>query len=280
MSVDALADIQVEDIEYLHHPSGPLLARIYRPKNARPHATLVSLHGGRWTRETRLTNAVIDEALARDGALVMALDIRMPPVARYPDCLADINYAIRWLKVYARMVGVAGDRVGGIGTSSGGHQIMLGAMRPRDPRYAALPGPAGIDAALAFVIACWPVLDPLARYQMAKAKGMDDHVAAHHAYWPDEDAQAEGNPQMILNRGERVELPPTLVIQGTGDVILPTDMADNFTAAYRKAGGSIDLRKFDGQPHTFITKEPSAPASREAIEMIKAFVREHTAGRA
>lgn len=278
MSVDALADIHVEDIEYLRHPSGALLARIYRPKEGRPRAALVSMHGGRWTRETRLTNAVIDEALARDGALVMALDIRMPPVARYPDCLADINYAIRWLKVYARMLG-AGDRVGGIGTSSGGHQIMLSAMRPHDPRYAALPGPEGIDASLAFVIACWPVLDPLARYKMAKAKGMDDHVAAHHAYWPDEAAQAEGNPQMILDRAEPVELPPALVIQGTGDVILPTDMADNFAAAYRKAGGFIDLRKFDGQPHTFITKEPAAPASQEAVEVIKAFVRERMADR-
>ena len=37
-----------------------------------------------------------------------------------------------------------------------------------------MPGPEGIDASLAFVIACWPVLDPLARYKMAKAKGMDD----------------------------------------------------------------------------------------------------------
>jgi acetyl esterase/lipase len=136
MSVDALADIHVEDIEYLRHPSGALLARIYRPKEGRPNAALVSMHGGRWTRETRLTNAVIDEALARDGALVMALDIRMPPVAGYPGCVADINYAIRWLKVYARMLG-APDRVGGIGTSSGGHQITLSALRPRDPRYAA-----------------------------------------------------------------------------------------------------------------------------------------------
>ncbi len=278
MSTDVLADIHVEDVEYLRHSTGPLLARLYRPKSERPRAALVSLHGGRWTRETRLTNAVIDQALARDGALVMALDIRMPPVARYPDCLADINYAIRWLKQQALSISIASDRIGGIGTSSGGHQIMLGAMRPRDPRYAAIPGPEGIEASLAFVVACWPVLDPLARYNMAKAKGMDDHVAAHHAYWPDEVAQAEGNPQMILDRGERVELPPALLIQGTGDVILPTDMADNFAAAYRKAGGSIELRKFEGQPHTFITKQPGAPASLEAVAVIKAFVRARAAG--
>jgi acetyl esterase/lipase len=272
MSVAAAADIEVEDVEYLRHPSGPLLARMYRP--TAPRTALVSLHGGRWTRETRLTNAVIDEALARDGALVMALDIRMPPLARYPDCLADINFAIRWLKNAAKTFGV--ERIGGIGTSSGGHQIMLSAMRPNDPRYAALPGP-DVDASLAYVIACWPVLDPLARYRMAKAKSMDDHVAAHHAYWPDEAAQAEGSPQMILDRGERVELPPTLVIQGTGDVILPTDMADDFAAAYRKAGGTIELRKFDGQPHTFITKKPAGAASRDAIEVIKAFVRSRSA---
>jgi acetyl esterase len=270
---ETAAGVGIEDVEYLRHPSGPLLARMYRPK-ATPHAALVSLHGGRWTRESRLTNAVIDEALARDGVLVMALDIRMPPAARYPDCVADLNYAIRWLKRHAREQGVPPENVGGIGTSSGGHQIMLSALRPRDPRYAAIPLPG--DASLAYAIACWPVLDPLARYEMAKAKGMDDHVAAHHAYWPDVEAQAEGNPQMILDRGEAVELPPALIVQGTADTILPDGMADRFAAAYRRAGGRVDLRKFEGQPHTFITKEPSAEASIAAIGQIKAFVRAMT----
>jgi acetyl esterase/lipase len=273
MSVDTLADIHVEDIEYLRHPSGPLLARIYRPKEARPRAALVSMHGGRWTRETRLTNTVIDEALARDGALVMALDIRMPPVAGYPDCVADINYAIRWLKVYARMLGVADGHIGGIGTSSGGHQMTLSALRPRDARYTAIRGPEGVDASLAFLIAGWPVLDPLVRYKMAQAQGNDEMLSAHHAYWPDESAQAEGNPQMILDRGEPVELPPALIVQGTADVVLPDGMADKFAAAYRKAGGSVDLRKYGGQPHTFITKDPTNPASLKALEAIKAFVR-------
>jgi acetyl esterase/lipase len=276
MSIDTVAsEIRVEDEEYLRHRSGPLLARVYRPKDRAPRAALISLHGGRWTRETRLTNAAIDKALARDGALVMALDIRMPPVARYPECIADVNFAIRWLKLQARDAGVPPGRIGGIGTSSGGHQVMLSAMRPYDPRYAAivLAGGEGVDATLDFVIACWPVLDPLARYRMAKEKGMTDHVAAHDAYWPSEEAQAEGNPQMILDRGESATLPRALLVQGTADAILPADMADNFATAYRKAGGNIELRKYDGQPHTFITREPDAPASRQAIADIKAFVR-------
>lgn len=267
-------DLLMEDVAYLAHPTGPLLARIYRPRGAAPRAALVSVHGGRWTRETRLTNAPIDAALARDGNLVMALDFRMPPLARYPECVADIHFAIRWLKRRAHDFGTRAERVGGVGTSSGGHQLMLIALRPRDSRYAALPDGEPFDAALAFAILGWPVLDPLARYEMAKAKGMSEHIAAHDAYWPTLEAMAEGNPQRILARGEATALPPTLLIQGTGDVILPADMAGNFAAAYRKAGGTLTLRLFENEPHTFITKDPSSAASRAAIEAMQQFVRE------
>jgi len=269
------ADLQVEDISYFQHPGGALVARIYRPRSRAPRAALVSVHGGRWIRETRLTNAPIDEALARDGNVVMAIDFRMPPVARYPDSVADINLAIRWLKQHAAELGCGAGPVGGIGTSSGGHQLMLCAMLPRNPRYAGLPSPGGseLDATLAFAILGWPVLDPLARYEMAKAKGMSEHIAAHDAYWPTLEAMAEGNPQRILERGEPAVLPPALLVQGTADAILPPDMADNFAAAYRQAGGALDLRMFEGQPHTFITKEPASAASIAAIDLIKLFVR-------
>ena len=173
-------------------------------------AAVVSVHGGRWVSQDRLTNAVIDRALAAAGVVVMALDFRMPPVVRYPVPVSEINVAIRWLKQHAAEFGAAPALVGGIGTSSGGHQIMLNALRPRDPRYSAikLPGGEKLDASLAYVVACWPVLDPLARYRMAKERKMDLHVQSHDAYWPDEAAMGEGNPQLILDRGEAVRLPP------------------------------------------------------------------------
>jgi acetyl esterase/lipase len=53
-------------------------------------------------------------------------------------------------------------------------------------------------------------------------------------------------------------------------------MADRFVAAYTKAGGRITLRKFEGQPHTFISQNPNSPASVEALGLITDFIREQT----
>jgi acetyl esterase/lipase len=275
-----MSEIRVEDVTYFTHPSGALLARLYRPKTGTPSAAIVSLHGGRWVQETRLTNAPIDQALAEDGALVMAIDIRMPPAARYPDCLADINVATRWLKAHAAEFGIDPRHVGGIGTSSGGHQMMLSALRPHDRRYDALALAGGQNASLAYVVLGWPVIDPLARYRYAEAGNKTPYLEAHHAYWPSVADMADGNPQLILERGESVPpLPPVLLLQGTADEALPEGMADRFAAAYKKAGGAIELVKFAGAGHTFITKQLGSPAARDAIARIKSFVRAQSQSR-
>ena len=268
-------NFSAEDVEYQCRDGKPLLARLYRPHGAGPFPGVIEVHGGAWTANDRLTNAPIHQALAADGAVVMAIDFRMPPEARYPASIQDINLAVRWLKAHARDFAVRPDRVGGLGTSSGGHQLMLSALRPRDPRYAALPleGAPAVDAGLAFVALCWSIVDPLARYHLVREKGIERLVLAHHAYWPSEAAMAEGNPQLILERGEAAGPPPALMLQGTGDDNVTPDMADRFAEAYRRAGGRIELEKFAGEPHAFIGKDPNSAASRRALDLITAFVR-------
>jgi acetyl esterase/lipase len=269
--MDVAPAITVEDVVYRTPPSGELLARLYRPAGPGPFPAVISAHGGRWVSQSRLTNEVIDRALAEAGVVVMALDFRMPPVARYPEPVADINFAIRWLKQSAKRLGSDPSLVGSVGTSSGGHQTMLNALHPNDPRYAAIPLPGdSCDASLAYAVACWPVLDPLARYRMAKQKNMEVHIKSHDAYWPDEASMGEGNPQLILERGEQKMMPPILLIQGTGDTIVPAEMTERFAATYRSKGGLAELVTYPGKPHTFITNEPEE--SRAAIEAIKAFV--------
>jgi acetyl esterase len=271
-TVVATAAIAAEDIVY-HRPDGAeLLARIYRPSGP-AKAAVVSVHGGRWVAETRLTNEIIDKALAASGVLTMALDFRMPPKVRYPVPVADINLAIRWLKLNGRRFGFNGDKVGAVGTSSGGHQVLLNALRPEDPRYAAerLEG-ENIDATLAYVVVGWPVSDPWARYQWAQKRKMDIHVEAHHAYWPDEASMKEGNPRLILERRETTRLPPLLILQGADDVVLTPDMNDRFAEAWRAAGGQVELEKYAGQPHTFITKNAGTPPSDAALKKLTEFV--------
>jgi acetyl esterase len=179
------------------------------------------------------------------------------------------------LKANARELGTRPELVGGLGTSSGGHQLLLAAMRPRDARYAALPlaGAPALDARLAFIALCWPITDPLARYRMVKEKGNARLVQAHDAYWPDEAAMAEGNPQLILECGEPAELPPALLLQGTGDDNVTPDMAKRFVESYRRRGGRIELETYPGEPHTFIPKDPTSAASLAALERLKRFVR-------
>src|SRR5258705_2258975 len=192
----------------------------------------------------------------------------MPPYASYPASLADINFAIRWCKARAAELKTRPDRIGILGVSSGGHQAMLTALRPHDPRYEALPLPgkavdAAVNASVRCVVLCWPVIDPLGRYQYAKAnqsgalkKQADNWVQCHNQYWQGgEAAMTEGNPTPRLERGEKVPLPPVIYLQGTADVAHPVPNRDRFIANYRKAGGRVELHLFEGMGEAFITTD-------------------------
>jgi acetyl esterase/lipase len=277
-------EVKVEDVEYLRHGAQSLLVRLYRPQGPGPFPLVVELHGGAWCRSDRLADAVIHEPLARSGVVVAALDWRQPPVAPYPASLQDIHYGIRWLKARAAELGSRPDLVGSMGNSSGGHQAMLLAMRPFDPRYGALPQPAGApaaDATVRCVVLTSPVIDPLGRYHYAKdlkAKGqpypprVDEVLPCHDAYWQTEAAMSEGTPAVALERGERVQLPPVLYVQGSEDLAHPRPHLERFVAAYRATGGVVDLELFEGEGQGFIMRKAGSPASNRAIELIVEFV--------
>src|SRR5437763_9892657 len=282
-------EIRVEDVEYQRQGGKALLARVYRPAGTGPFPAVVQVHGGAWTSKDRTDNAFISRAFAESGILVASLDFRMPPEAAYPASPADINLGIRWLKARARTYGSRPDWVGIFGTSSGGHQVLLAAMRPDDPRYAALPlpppyppPPAGegrvgaIDARGAFVISGWGVLAPLLRYHLAKKAGNAELVENHHAFWRDEATMSEGSPPAILDRGEKVHLPPALVFGGDSDEWVPVETMQRLVAGWKKAGGEIELQFYKGANHGFMTGKPDAPYARPAIERMKAFIRAHT----
>jgi acetyl esterase len=275
---DTASGVRVEDVEYQQQGGKALLARLYRPAGTGPYPAAIQVHGGAWVHKDRTDNDFMARALAESGILVASLDFRMPPEAGYPASLADINLGIRWLKARARKYGSRPDWVGMFGTSSGGHQVLLAAMRPDDPRYAALPLAEApeVDARVAFVISGWGVLDPLLRYHLAKKAGNGELVENHHAYWRDEATMSEGSPPAILDRGEKVFLPPALVFGGDVDEWVPVETMRRLVEGWKQGGGEIELELYRGANHGFMTGKPNAPFARNAIERMKSFIRKHT----
>ena len=94
-------EFTIDDVEYLSHGGSPLLLRLFKPRGAGPFPLMIDLHGGAWCSQDRTSDAMFNEALAKSGVVVAALDWRMPPACGYPTSLSDINYAARWLKARA-----------------------------------------------------------------------------------------------------------------------------------------------------------------------------------
>jgi len=265
-----MAAFETEEIVFREIEGRALAGRLYRPQGEN-HPLLIDVHGGAWTSGDRMNNAVIHEALAARGIGVFAVDFRMPPEARYPAALQDVNHAIRWLKLHAVKLGSRPELVGGIGTSSGAHLLVLNALLPEDARWSS-GGPGLPGAALPFVVACWPILDPLARLRMARLRNLANLLKAHAEFWPDEEAMALANPQAVVDRAEFGERPRLLILQGTSDANVEPARAQLFADAYRAAGGVVDLQMFEGEPHAFMLNKP-APGFARALELMVSFVR-------
>lgn len=267
-------EVDVRDFEYQRVAGKPWLARIYRPKGSGPFPTVVDVHGGAWHNGDRTNNAGIDQALAAKGILVAALDFRQPPEAGYPASICDINLAVRWLKAHASQFNGT-TTVGAFGNSSGGHQVVLNALRPRHASYSALPLPnyPDVDASLGYVISAWPVIDPLYRFRYAKELNRQEHIKAHIDYWCTEEAMAEGSPQTIVEHDEQVDLPPILMLLKANDRNHPLEMQERFIASYRKRGGQIEVHTFEGLPEHRMVPSPAQPETMRVMETITAFIR-------
>ncbi|MBM3224905.1 MAG: alpha/beta hydrolase [Candidatus Tectomicrobia bacterium] len=264
--------VRVYDVTYRDDQDGPLLARIYQPQGAGPFPALLDIHGGAWSRGSYLDNARMDQELAASGLVVAALTCRQAPRYPYPSQVLDTNYGTRWFKAHAHDFHADPQTLGAMGTSSGGHTLMLSALRPHDPRYSALPLPEcpDVDATLRYVLAAWPILDAHARYLFAQAHSRVPLVEATEAYFGTQEVIQREHPQGVLERGEALEMPPTLIIQGTADESVPLSVAQRFATSYRALGGAVELELFPAMPHGF-ARDPG-PESTRAMTLMQAFI--------
>jgi acetyl esterase len=265
--------VQSRNVEYLRHGDQPLLMRVYQPEGQGPFPAAIALHGGAWGGKEWLQNEDSHVRLAQGGLVTAALQFRTSQDAPHPAAQEDIHYATRWMKLHATEFNATADGFGGIGWSSGGHQVLLAAMKHRDFATIPLEGGDGIDGSLAWVLMGWPVLDAVGRYHLAEEAGNEALMARHLAYFGSLEGMETHSPPYILERGEPCDLPPALILQGAQDQLLPRMMSERFVEAYSLAGGVIELGKYPCGPHPFMRE--ATPYADMAFEQARSFIARH-----
>ncbi len=265
-------EIKSWDVEFRKTPTRLLMARIYQPQGAGPFPVLLDLHGGAWNNKDRTANSLMDEGVARSGILVVAVDLTRAPEAPYPASVQDANFGVRWLKHKAQEWNGDAATTGVLGSSSGGHEVELLAMRPNDPRYNAikLAEAPQLDARINYIATRSPVSDPYERYLNAERRGWAAMIQNSKTYFNPWESIHEANPQEILERAEKVTLPPLLIMQGELDDNVRPAVQEKFANTYRTAGGDCQYELFAGCQHLWI--DDPGPMTDRAHEMVKNFI--------
>ncbi len=213
----------------------------------------------------------MDRALAASGLLVVAVDLTLAPEAPYPACVQDANYAVRWLKANAARWNGDVAKLGIYGSSSGGHVAELLGMRPRDPRYNAIPlAGSDVDATVAYVATRSPISNTFARYENAERRHNEGMIKNNKIFFSPWETIHEANPQEMLDREEKVTLVPLLIMQGAlNDNVLP-EIQEKFVKSYQAAGGACDYHLFENSVHEWVA-EPG-PQTDKAREVVKDFI--------
>jgi acetyl esterase len=269
-------EIEVHEVPFRRTERGrQLMARVYQPLGAGPFPVVLDLHGGAWNDKDRFANEPMARAVAASGVLVASIDLTLAGEAPYPASVQDANYGVRWLKWKAP--GWKGEpaTLGVLGSSTGGHLGELLGMRPRDPRYGAiaLAEAPGIDAGVRYVATRSPISDPFARYQQAERRKREEMMQKTKNWFVPWETIYDANPQQMLERKERVTLPPLLIMQGAlDDNVLPA-LQERFAATYRAAGGECRLEIFEGCDHMWVA-EPG-PQTDRAHDMVRDWIKKY-----
>ena len=258
-----------------------LLLRLFRPPVSRDrrHA-LVMVHGGAWSANSRKTPTAINRLLADRGMTVFSLDFRDGRNAKHPCAVQDITAGIRFVRRNAAPLGVDPENVGLIGSSSGGHLVLLAGTQPdvaehRSTLIADLDDgsffePHGVSAAVSYVVALWPVSDPLRRYHHAADTNRPELRAAHEAYYRDEKHMADASVQRMLAAGEARNLPPLAVVQPGADRNVPPEMTLDLLRQYQLAGGFVNYLHYPDLPHAFAYAD--SPDTRRLVADLWPFI--------
>jgi acetyl esterase/lipase len=179
-----------------------------------------------------------------NNVAAFVLRYRHGPRYHYPTTLLDAQRALRLIKSRAKEYGIDPERIGVLGASAGGHlAAMLATLHDNKLLPQAPYKPDSIDALSArpaFTLLLYPVID------------LTDDAVTHRGSRTNltqDDAAlfAPLSPQLHVTRST----PPTFLVHGTNDRLVPVKNSLLFYEATVKAGVAAEMHILDDGPHGF-----------------------------
>lgn len=217
---------------------------IYRPAGGTALPAAILLHGGGWRRGTKESLRARAEELAGHGIVCVAAEYRLSGEARWPAHIQDVKAVLSWLRSEAETWGVHPDQIALVGFSAGAHLALLAAGTPGHAGFDAGPEAAGaVNAVVAFF--------PPVRFQAGDDRAGGALPASPASSLGDgitEEEMRQASPLTHLSSA----FPPTLLMHGTADEVVPPATSLELFGLLRGMGVPVDLRLYSGLRHEFV----------------------------
>jgi acetyl esterase/lipase len=235
----------IKNIEYKNINGTSLQLDIYKPKNTgKPAPLLVFIHGGGWRSGQRSDYLVYLVAFAKRGYITATVSYRLLKDGPYPACAQDITDAVRWFYNNSQKYGYDPDRIALIGGSAGAHLALLAAYGWKNPN--ANKDTAGIAESNHHIKAVVDIYGPFdLTTEYARNHPLVTSFIAR-SFEESPELYREASPEQYLNRSS----PPTMILHGTSDELVPISQSDMLKAKLDSIGVPCVYYRLPLWPHT------------------------------
>jgi acetyl esterase/lipase len=264
LAADELNFTHKEDVVYGRKHGTALTLDVFAPKQNATRVGIILVVSGGWFSAHEAINPSFFKPLLDRGYTVFAVVHGSQPKYTIPEILQDMHRAVRFIRAHAREYGIDPDHIGICGASAGGHlSLMQGTAGDKGNPDAKDP----IDKISSRVqaVACFfpptdflnygkPGENALGRGVLKDFKApFDFHEfdAKEHRFVPITDEEkilAIGRDISPVNHVSSDD-PPTLIIHGDADKLVPIQQAELIVAKLKAAGVEAKLTVKPGASH-------------------------------
>src|SRR4051794_30083851 len=230
--------------DVVYSPGSRLLMDVARPKGPGPHPVVVAIHGGGFAQGDGAQWHPAILRFAQHGYVAATVDYRLAPRSQFPAALQDVKAAVRFLRANAAKYGIDPDRLGAVGGSAGAHlALMLGLT----PGVADFEGGANRDQSTR--VQC--VVSVAGPTDLARAYAKSTSAATAISPFLGGDPSNTPAAYALASPISWVtpQAPPTLLIHGSKDDVVPTEQSSFLLERFKSAGAPAELELIDAMGH-------------------------------